>query len=83
MIAACERWVDQLRVTEQSVLRAIGELPALSPDLNDAQRVLTQVEQARVAAEKLALRLNLDARQQEKTALQSEIDDLQSRLAAL
>lgn len=83
MIDICERWMDQLATVEQSVGRSLAELPPLSPDASDVQRVLVQVEKARVLAEKLALRLNIDARQSEKSALQSEIDDLQSRLTAL
>lgn len=83
MIAACERWVDQLRTTESAVTRALNEEPQGSQNLNDIERVLTQVTQARVAAEKVALRLTLAAKQAEKDAILSEINDLQDKFDAL
>lgn len=83
MIALCERWVDQLRTTENSITRSLGEEPPLSQNASDIQRVLTQVTQARVVAEKLALRLALLAKQAEKDAILSEITDLQDKFDAL
>jgi transcriptional regulator GlxA family with amidase domain len=83
MIATVERWVDQLRTVENSIGRLIAELSVASPDLDDVQRVLTQSTQARVSAEKLALRLTISARQSERSVLQAEIDDLQSKLSTL
>ena len=83
MIALCERWVDQLRTTENSMTRSLGEEPPLSQSASDIQRVLTQVTQARVVAGKLALRLALLAKQAEKDAILSEITDLQDKFDAL